>query len=57
MCIGQLNLLKALVRLNAKIRGHKAYSVTVCRHTAAVRLRAASPEQGELGANVSHLGY
>ena len=37
MCTGQRNFITALLRLNAKIRGHKAQSVTVCRHTAAVR--------------------
>jgi hypothetical protein len=37
MCTGQRNFVTALVRLNAKIRGHKAHSVTVCRHTAAMR--------------------
>jgi hypothetical protein len=37
MCTGQRNFVTALVRLNAKIRGRKAHSVTVCRHTAAMR--------------------
>jgi hypothetical protein len=37
MCTGQRNFVTALVRLNVKIRGHKAHSVTVSRRAAAVR--------------------
>jgi len=37
MCTGQRNFVMALVRLNVKIRGHKAHSVTVSRRAAAVR--------------------
>src|SRR2546423_13273791 len=53
MCTGQSNLLTALVRLNAKIQGHKTYSVTVNCDTAAVRQFAIGPvilsvEQGLL---------